>query len=682
MPDISSIGFDATIRHAVMLEQLKAGQAKTLLPFLRQIDEALRLRLSTGELTTYSRVRLEKLLGAVDENVRGIVRKFEGDFTKELKALATAESKFEAASLTEQVQNKLFEATIPAPKQVWASALANPLSVRGVAGGQLLDGFIRHWGDAQVDSMVNRIRRGVFEGETNGSILRGIRGTVGGGFREGILGQTYRQSQAMVRTSVQHISHQARLATLQANDDLVKGYQWVSTLDNRTSEICQALSGEVFKLNEGPVPPAHINCRSTIVPVLDERFDFLKKGRTQSSQFGPVNQNETYFSWIKQQPASFQDQVLGPVKAKLLRDGGLSVEEFQRLVRADNYTPITLARMQQLAPLAFEKAGIRITDSGRAVIGSATKPRGGTGGTAGGTAPPPAPTPAPAAPAVPRKVGAVTEPPEPWNLGGSKAKLTNNSLTQVLRDLGTPEAAALVDFLNRSKVGMMYGESTKFGSRSWRIRVGKKAGRDQWQEYQRSTNRSPANSYQTEPWARDIDSAGGYTSKTRNYVVILDHAARGKPLADLLGLNIAKLKAALKGSFTRVHKPKYAKELDRMPGLEDKPFTVAHDVSNVYGVGAEADTFLTWIHEIGHQIDYRVRYTAHRAGGNYWKPWELPDDIVKVSGYAHANDLEWFAETFTAWVVDREALLAIDPRAVRIIDEAVATALKFDEKPF
>jgi hypothetical protein len=131
------------------------------------------------------------------------------------------------------------------------------------------------------------------------------------------------------------------------------------------------LSGEVFKLDEGgPVPPAHVNCRSTIVAELDEDFAFLKEGRTQASQFGPVDQKMTYYDWLKKQPQPFQDQVLGRVKGKLFREGGLSTKQFQKLVRADNYTPITLSRMEKLAPLAFEKAGIQILPSGRAVVGS------------------------------------------------------------------------------------------------------------------------------------------------------------------------------------------------------------------------------------------------------------------------------------------------------------------------
>jgi hypothetical protein len=108
------------------------------------------------------------------------------------------------------------------------------------------------------------------------------------------------------------------------------------------------------------VPPAHINCRSSTVPILDERFAFLKEGATQSGQFGPVDADETYFSWLKKQPAKFQDEAIGPVRGKLLREGGLSAERFGQLRLSKNFDPLSLAEMQKLEPLAFDKAGITL----------------------------------------------------------------------------------------------------------------------------------------------------------------------------------------------------------------------------------------------------------------------------------------------------------------------------------
>lgn len=53
---------DATIRHAVFLEQLKAGEVGKFAPFLKEIDRSIRDRLTQSDLTEYNVKRLEALL--------------------------------------------------------------------------------------------------------------------------------------------------------------------------------------------------------------------------------------------------------------------------------------------------------------------------------------------------------------------------------------------------------------------------------------------------------------------------------------------------------------------------------------------------------------------------------------------------------------------------------------------
>ena len=65
-----------------------------------------------------------------------------------------------------------------------------------------------------------------------------------------------------------------------------------------------------------------------------------------------------YYHWLQQQPAAFQTEALGPVRAKLFREGGLSVERFAELQLDRNFTPLTLRQMIDLEPLAFERASI------------------------------------------------------------------------------------------------------------------------------------------------------------------------------------------------------------------------------------------------------------------------------------------------------------------------------------
>lgn len=48
---------------------------------------------------------------------------------------------------------------------------------------------------------------------------------------------------------------------------VVAGYQYSAIMDDRTTEICAALDGKIFKADDAPTPPLHFNCRSTLIPI-------------------------------------------------------------------------------------------------------------------------------------------------------------------------------------------------------------------------------------------------------------------------------------------------------------------------------------------------------------------------------------------------------------------------------
>jgi hypothetical protein len=101
------------------------------------------------------------------------------------------------------------------------------------------------------------------------------------------------------------------------------------------------------------------NCRSTIVPKVDPRYNLLSEVTGDRPSVGAsgaksVSAKSTYGGWLKKQPASFQDEVLGPTRAKLFRQGGLSIGKF---VNFDGET-YSLEQLRALNPLAFEKANL------------------------------------------------------------------------------------------------------------------------------------------------------------------------------------------------------------------------------------------------------------------------------------------------------------------------------------
>ena len=132
------------------------------------------------------------------------------------------------------------------------------------------------------------------------------------------------------------------------NEDVIKGVQWIATLDERTTDICAGLDAEIFPINSGPRPPAHFRCRSTVVPVLKSWKEMgikLKEAPegTRTSMDGQVSRKITYGDWLKNQPKDVQNEVLGVKKAELFRTGKVDIKRFTD----DKHRPLTLKEISR-----------------------------------------------------------------------------------------------------------------------------------------------------------------------------------------------------------------------------------------------------------------------------------------------------------------------------------------------
>jgi SPP1 gp7 family putative phage head morphogenesis protein len=356
---------DAVTRNAVYIERLKAGEVKKFEKFLREIDKSIRERLAGDELTQFSRERLERLLVGVHSMLGEIFARHNAGLVRDLLELANYQAEAEASMITAaSAEPENIEFVIPAPAQISAAVLSSPLSVRGPDGGKLLKPFLDDWSKAEQDALTGAIRQGYFQGQTNAQIAKKIRGTIQNKYRDGTLAEINRRAEAITRTAVQHAAITARMETLEANADITDGYRWVSTLDGRTSAPCRSLDGQVFKYGKGPRPPLHIRCRSDVVPELSDDFNWLSDGATRASNGptakGQTDANESYYEWLKRQPAEFQDETIGAKRGKLLRDGGITAVEFAKLQIDKDFKPITLEQMKKLNPLAFKRAGVKV----------------------------------------------------------------------------------------------------------------------------------------------------------------------------------------------------------------------------------------------------------------------------------------------------------------------------------
>ncbi|WP_413730805.1 minor capsid protein [Sodalis sp. RH22] len=249
---------------------------------------------------------------------------------------------------------------VPDTEKIIRQVHNRPMSIRNWRGELLLDPFIKDWESLTLTAANNAVLRAWREGQTIQQLTTALRGTRALKGADGIIGQYVKNADAIARTSIQHTATVAREAFFDANGDVVDKVQFVATLDSRTTAVCRSLDGREFHVNAGPRPPLHIRCRSTIIPVLADSAlnDILSEGETQASAGGYVDSSETYYQWLSRQPDAQQDMILGKARATLLRDGGLSAEKFAALQLDKNFEALTLEQMRQLAPEAFNRAGI------------------------------------------------------------------------------------------------------------------------------------------------------------------------------------------------------------------------------------------------------------------------------------------------------------------------------------
>ena len=114
---------------------------------------------------------------------------------------------------------------------------------------------------------------------------------------------SYSSAERIVRTESSFVTHQATWDSYKASG-VVDKYEYLATLDDRTSEICRDMDGKVFRLSEKQVginyPPLHPNCRSTVVPYFDDEIDPGERiAQDSSGEVYYVPGNMTYSEWYE-----------------------------------------------------------------------------------------------------------------------------------------------------------------------------------------------------------------------------------------------------------------------------------------------------------------------------------------------------------------------------------------------
>ena len=195
--------------------------------------------------------------------------------------------------------------------------------------GKVIEKSFRGLAESQADLFSMKVRNGLLTGEPIDRIAKDLKGRL----RFGQPAMSLRQMQqaggqltsmanhqvsTIVRTSVNQVANASSQQVYKANQDVTKKYEYLATLDGRTSPICRSLDGQTFVYGQGPTPPQHFNCRSTTKPIVDYKGLGIEPPPedTRASASGPVPEGMTYGEWLKAQPLKTKQEVLGASKVK------------------------------------------------------------------------------------------------------------------------------------------------------------------------------------------------------------------------------------------------------------------------------------------------------------------------------------------------------------------------------
>ena len=368
MATVNEVLFDELTAHSVDLQQYSEGVVRRMISLLNRVDVDLSAELAAAlermPADSFTVERLEALLGSVRQLNAAAYASVTEALQGELRAFAAYEAGY---------QVDLYQSVIPAtvqvrysiasvsPNQVYSAAMSRPFQ------GSLLKDFAKELGESRMAKIRNAIRAGYVEGKTASEIVRAIRGSSAANYADGILQRPRRDLMAVVNTAISHTAQVAREQFNEANSDLIKAELFRATLDSKTSPPCRIRDGLKYEAGthrpighkvpwlQGP-GRLHWNCRSTSTPVtkswreLGIPIDEMSPSE-RASMDGQVPAETTFASWLQRQSAARQDQVLGPERGKLIREGGLKLPDLY----APNGRYLTLEELRERDAASFAR---------------------------------------------------------------------------------------------------------------------------------------------------------------------------------------------------------------------------------------------------------------------------------------------------------------------------------------
>lgn len=342
---------DASASHAIYVERLASTNANKIDTILKSLSSFTRSRLTEEGATIPNKRAMNSIIRDIDKRYMREYGEWEKTTAQFINDLGEYESQFQTDILDAETTDN-FTPTKPSDEQVKEAIKEAPMSIGANGGAVAVTAIIAGFGRNEADKAINIIKSGFFEGRKTFDISAAITGTKINKFSDGLLAKTKRNATGISKSLANHVSTIASDTVYKKNKRAVLGYIITAVLDNRTSKICRGYDDTRISFDDSyqPKPPFHFNCRTTTRPWLRDDLDAIKKAERQTKgSKGKVYENtaKEYYTWLKEQPAWFQDDVLGVTEGKIFRNAGLTPQEFKAATRKRDGTTLTIAQMAE-----------------------------------------------------------------------------------------------------------------------------------------------------------------------------------------------------------------------------------------------------------------------------------------------------------------------------------------------
>lgn len=212
----------------------------------------------------------------------------------------------------------------------------------------------------------NVVTAGLIRGEHPNIIAKNLRdAALGKRDKNGKLkgGQLF-ECKRLVRTESAFIAEQATKKSY--DDNNVKEYEYLATLDFKTSFICRSLDGKVFKVKDSVTgvnyPPMHGFCRSTTVPVIkwdgEDNTPYERIARDPITGRNNYIDYMDYSDWKDEQYAKYGEDRITAEEKKIRNKASDKIQHSKYRDALGEFVPKSFSDFQNLkynSPDAWDK---------------------------------------------------------------------------------------------------------------------------------------------------------------------------------------------------------------------------------------------------------------------------------------------------------------------------------------